>query len=205
MRLMALAFLAVTVADGIIVYACRYKRRMLELQLEESPLDIEICLPVVENVVFTGDELIDGFSCGSTCSICLSDFAPADMLGKLPCKHVFHAGCLSSWLHSSGAARGQPGESGCPYRCGISKRRIVTSSRSTHISSQTGPTIARSSVDSVWEADESEELQASLRDDTSTRGAPREPTLAGDSQTPSAGTAVSQAISVASGVTMHTV
>mmetsp|Transcript_45260 Transcript_45260/g.105001 ORF Transcript_45260/g.105001 Transcript_45260/m.105001 type:complete len:317 (+) Transcript_45260:82-1032(+) len=181
MRLMAIAFLAMTVMDGMIVCAARRrKRRVFELQLKDMELDIEACLPVVETVVFRGDEHVEAFPFASTCSICLSDFAEADVLGKLPCKHVFHADCLDSWLHSGGGA--QRGEPGCPFRCGI---------------------VTRSSVDSIL-LDESSTEQAASSNDTSTRAAIRESALANGGDDP---TVASQPLSDgnASGVIMHMV
>jgi len=43
------------------------------------------------------------------CAICLVDFEDSDVVLPLPCRHVFHAGCLSKWLRRSAA---------CPMRCG---------------------------------------------------------------------------------------
>mmetsp|Transcript_9622 Transcript_9622/g.23126 ORF Transcript_9622/g.23126 Transcript_9622/m.23126 type:complete len:145 (-) Transcript_9622:60-494(-) len=35
---------------------------------------------------------------GSTCSVCICDFASEDMVRRLPCGHVFHTGCVDPWL-----------------------------------------------------------------------------------------------------------
>ncbi|KAD7479865.1 hypothetical protein E3N88_03001 [Mikania micrantha] len=36
---------------------------------------------------------------GSGCSICLSDYMPADVVRVLPeCGHLFHVGCVDTWL-----------------------------------------------------------------------------------------------------------
>lgn len=32
------------------------------------------------------------------CSICLDEYAPDDVLGELPCGHVFHRDCIGKWL-----------------------------------------------------------------------------------------------------------
>ena len=32
-----------------------------------------------------------------TCSICLCEYEKGDMLVSLPCKHVFHEACITSW------------------------------------------------------------------------------------------------------------
>lgn len=42
------------------------------------------------------------------CPICLADFEPLDNVMVLPCRHVFHPGCLGQWLLQSEA---------CPLRC----------------------------------------------------------------------------------------
>lgn len=34
----------------------------------------------------------------TSCSICLSDYVADDEVVKLPCNHVFHSGCITSWL-----------------------------------------------------------------------------------------------------------
>lgn len=60
---------------------------------------------------FTFEEVAgvgSGSSYQKNCCICLEDFALGDGLSKLPCKHVFHRNCLTSWAmhHNS-----------CPLRC----------------------------------------------------------------------------------------
>lgn len=42
------------------------------------------------------------------CSICLEDFAAEDEVLQLPCRHVFHATCLGTWLQNAEL---------CPLRC----------------------------------------------------------------------------------------
>ncbi|KAF0732481.1 hypothetical protein Ae201684P_014827 [Aphanomyces euteiches] len=37
-------------------------------------------------------------SCNTDCSICLSDFAPSDVVVNLPCHHTFHSECALPWL-----------------------------------------------------------------------------------------------------------
>lgn len=39
-----------------------------------------------------------GMEGGSCCSICLGEFEAADQLTPLHCAHVFHSGCIASWL-----------------------------------------------------------------------------------------------------------
>ena len=36
-----------------------------------------------------------------SCTICLSDYLQEDEVMRLPCGHVFHAGCIESWLNVS--------------------------------------------------------------------------------------------------------
>ena len=38
---------------------------------------------------------------GGCCSVCLVDFEPSEPLKVLPCKHMFHGGCLSQWFARS--------------------------------------------------------------------------------------------------------
>lgn len=33
------------------------------------------------------------------CSICLDTLKPEDIVFQLPCKHVFHKACVSSWIY----------------------------------------------------------------------------------------------------------
>ena len=40
-------------------------------------------------------------SSGSTCVICLGDFAPSDPVRGLGCGHAFHDECICGWLHES--------------------------------------------------------------------------------------------------------
>lgn len=42
-----------------------------------------------------------GGSSGETCSICLEDYEPGDVLRVLPCKHRLHIECCDRWLLSS--------------------------------------------------------------------------------------------------------
>mmetsp|Transcript_104573 Transcript_104573/g.294685 ORF Transcript_104573/g.294685 Transcript_104573/m.294685 type:complete len:127 (-) Transcript_104573:16-396(-) len=44
----------------------------------------------------------------SMCAICLEDFGEQVEVVVLPCKHVFHTGCMDEWLMKS---------SRCPLRC----------------------------------------------------------------------------------------
>jgi len=46
------------------------------------------------------------------CSICLADLTPGQELGRLACRHTFHASCLDRWL--AGSLKSSPG---CPFRC----------------------------------------------------------------------------------------
>ena len=34
----------------------------------------------------------------NTCSICLCDYVPGEECTKLPCGHLFHSECITSWL-----------------------------------------------------------------------------------------------------------
>eukprot|EP00931_Biecheleriopsis_adriatica_P074474 TRINITY_DN48522_c0_g1_i1.p1 TRINITY_DN48522_c0_g1~~TRINITY_DN48522_c0_g1_i1.p1 ORF type:complete len:272 (+),score=27.60 TRINITY_DN48522_c0_g1_i1:41-856(+) len=45
-----------------------------------------------------------------SCSVCLIEFSPDDLVSQLPCKHCFHAECIRTWLSSSLTSR-------CPLRC----------------------------------------------------------------------------------------
>ena len=36
-----------------------------------------------------------------SCSICLQDFAQAELLYQLKCKHIFHKQCIEQWLNES--------------------------------------------------------------------------------------------------------
>merc|ERR1712032_1171267 len=53
---------------------------------------------------------------GSVCTICLEEFSSGIILGRLPCKHVFHHKCVSTWLKSN------PLAARCPMRCPIAAR-----------------------------------------------------------------------------------
>jgi hypothetical protein len=37
----------------------------------------------------------------TSCSICLGDYSPEDIVMKLPCGHIFHATCIETWLSLS--------------------------------------------------------------------------------------------------------
>ena len=37
----------------------------------------------------------------NTCSICLSELQEGDIVGDIPCGHVFHKDCLKEWLHKN--------------------------------------------------------------------------------------------------------
>jgi hypothetical protein len=37
----------------------------------------------------------------SSCSICLNEYSPDDLVVKLPCGHIFHPTCIESWLNVS--------------------------------------------------------------------------------------------------------
>lgn len=43
-----------------------------------------------------------------SCTICLNDMTSGDLIGELPCGHIFHAQCINEWL----AVRPR-----CPLRC----------------------------------------------------------------------------------------
>ena len=42
-----------------------------------------------------------GADINTSCTICLNDYVPEDEVMKLPCGHVFHSGCIESWLNVS--------------------------------------------------------------------------------------------------------
>lgn len=42
------------------------------------------------------------------CSVCLEEFTGGDLVRQLPCRHVFHQGCIDAWLSR---------EPHCPLRC----------------------------------------------------------------------------------------
>lgn len=76
-------------------------RKELRLLRKERPLSLS--LPIQ---VFYPD---DGHHCERqlngkdddsvpTCSICLIEILQGDQVGKIQCRHVFHAGCLKVWL-----------------------------------------------------------------------------------------------------------
>ncbi|XP_040091397.1 RING finger protein 11-like [Oryx dammah] len=35
------------------------------------------------------------------CAVCLTDLVPGDPIRPLPCKHVYHLGCINEWLSRS--------------------------------------------------------------------------------------------------------
>lgn len=41
--------------------------------------------------------------CGNDCSICLDEFKVDEEASEMPCKHVFHSGCVEKWLQIHGS------------------------------------------------------------------------------------------------------
>ncbi|XP_048493053.1 E3 ubiquitin-protein ligase CIP8-like [Beta vulgaris subsp. vulgaris] len=56
----------------------------------------EAAIEALERLVAGGDQEVDS----TTCAICLEEGSMM-MSVKLPCKHVFHEGCIVKWLHKS--------------------------------------------------------------------------------------------------------
>jgi len=48
---------------------------------------------------------------GSTCAICMLEYAPGDVVRQLACTHCFHEACLHGWLRQG------RGDCRCPMRC----------------------------------------------------------------------------------------
>lgn len=49
----------------------------------------------------TLEEMDDEMEQGSRCAICLTRLVQGDVVGDIPCRHVFHKDCLKSWLRRS--------------------------------------------------------------------------------------------------------
>lgn len=48
-----------------------------------------------------GDACASHTHFSSECSVCMSDFEPDSSVRVLPCKHVFHMGCIDQWFERS--------------------------------------------------------------------------------------------------------
>jgi hypothetical protein len=119
-------FHAGTCDSGIFTYACLlWGVQSIGLLLPCCFLSILVfCAPCLlwlapyivrpnPNTVATGRELMAkiprtpfsalpvGSEINSSCTICLNDYTGEDEVMKLPCGHVFHTGCIESWLSIS--------------------------------------------------------------------------------------------------------
>ncbi|CAK0795715.1 unnamed protein product [Prorocentrum cordatum] len=103
-----LAFILALAASALSTtmwYAATGYTHILTDKGEDPPPRPEVETFVVHDV---GSECL-----GSICAICLEEFSPGCLAGKLPCTHVFHDRCVRSWLYTgSFLARCR-----CPMRC----------------------------------------------------------------------------------------
>ena len=63
----------------------------MEEKMEEKVDEVPIPPPLSAR----SDSLHDNWS---TCSVCLSDFQPQDLMLRLPCSHFYHKACVSMWF-----------------------------------------------------------------------------------------------------------
>ncbi|CAK0847307.1 unnamed protein product, partial [Prorocentrum cordatum] len=70
---------------------------------------IPVSLSQIETFAFCPDS---SGSFESTCIICMDDFAEGCDIGRLPCSHFFHDGCIREWLGSKDS---------CPMRCSANR------------------------------------------------------------------------------------
>jgi len=115
-RLVIVAWFSVLCVDSVVVIAALRRGTTLQRQiadLEAKAKAFEASLPPVETFSFVEDADLQGQEFESLCSICLGEFSPAEQLGRLPCRHVFHAACLDKWLRSKRFGD----RAGCPFRC----------------------------------------------------------------------------------------
>merc|ERR1712032_153606 len=83
-------------------------------------------VPRATSRAVTSFMLLDGMTecAGSLCAICLDEFSPGGIVGRLPCNHVFHDECVRMWLKSKQCA------ALCPMRCPLGPRPIRKPNRS---------------------------------------------------------------------------
>lgn len=75
---------------------------------ESSSQHVPQQLPRPEVFLAAGADDINSAKFEPTCVICIADFAPGELLARLPCGHIFHKECVSQWLRQHGK---------CPLRC----------------------------------------------------------------------------------------
>lgn len=75
---------------------------------ETSSQHVPQQLPRPEVFLAAGPDDINSAKFEPTCVICIADFAPGELLARLPCGHTFHKECVSQWLRQHGK---------CPLRC----------------------------------------------------------------------------------------
>merc|ERR1712107_70782 len=68
---------------------------------EQLDTDLTDIVGVLETIHFDEDLFGDceDKEYPAQCSICALDWAHDDVLKVTPCRHIFHAGCLASWLN----------------------------------------------------------------------------------------------------------
>ncbi|KAE8688304.1 galactosyltransferase family protein [Hibiscus syriacus] len=93
--------------------------------MAEAPTEIQQCRPVFYVVFYFGDGGADAGNklgpapaskasieamlrkkvkeSGGHCSICLEEFEVDEEAREMPCKHVFHSGCIEKWLQIHGS------------------------------------------------------------------------------------------------------
>ncbi|KAG9449107.1 hypothetical protein H6P81_009072 [Aristolochia fimbriata] len=54
--------------------------------------------PAAEKFVYNLPTVATAGGGGSSCTVCMEDFEPERGGKRLPCSHVFHESCISSWL-----------------------------------------------------------------------------------------------------------